>query len=193
MTELFEAYTPTDHQVAKDLGKFDCYLIGGTAIDYWCNKLGVKKTRHRSNNDIDFWTFASNPKLASLHKYLNDEGFSFVDGCYMITATRPGQELDILIDYERNLPKHLFIKQDGLAIMSPIFLFASKFDRYLNTTNAARKKTDEVDLLQLLTIIDRLNLTDKFEHFLANNRHYSSAAENKLNELISKYLESHES
>lgn len=187
--ELFEAYTATDHKVAKDLAKLDCYLIGGTAIDYWCNKLSIHKTRHRSNNDIDFWTSASNSKLSVLNKYLSDEGFTFTGGDYMITAARSGQEIDILIDYER-LPKWLLIKQDGLAIMSPIYLFASKFDRYINCTNATRKQTDKTDLLQLLSIIDKLNLTNKFEQFMSVFRNYSAANEKELNQLIDIYLES---
>lgn len=190
MMELFEAYTSTDHQLVKDLSKFGCYLIGGTAIDYWCNKFNLKKARHRSKNDIDFYSPANNKQLSNVKEYLQTNGFvGSVDG-YVINVARPGQEVDILLDYEK-LPSWMFLKQDGIAIMSPVYLFSSKFERYINTTNKQRRDTDKVDLIQLLWIIDHLNLTDKLEDFLANNRSFTVIHEVELNKLISLYNEKH--
>lgn len=186
MMELFEAYTSTDHQLVKDLSKFNCYLIGGTAIDYWCNKLNIKKVRHRSKNDIDFYSRADNRQLSNVKEYLTSNGFVGPTDGYVINVARPGQEVDILLDYE-NLPNSLFIKQDGISIMSPVYLFSSKFERYINTRNKKRKETDQIDLIQLLGIIDKLKLTDELENFLLNNRSFTVIHEVELNKLINIY------
>ncbi len=52
--------------------------------------------------------------------------------------------------------------------MSPIYLFSSKFDRYINTANIQRKETDFYDLRTLLSIIEKTNGFDELESHLSN-------------------------
>lgn len=72
--------------------------------------------------------------------------------------------------------------------MSPIFLFASKFDRFINTYDGQRRKTDRMDLLQLMDIIVKMKLVDDFEKFL-QTRHYDENAQSIIDTLIQIYNE----
>ena len=57
---IFEQYTVFDIDIAKIASKYGLYLIGGTAIDLWCNYHNISSWRSRSNNDLDFWSYADN-------------------------------------------------------------------------------------------------------------------------------------
>lgn len=186
--ELFERYTDKDDIIVKTLSKYDMYLIGGTAINLWCNKLHLAKARSRSNNDLDFYTKSSNKSgIQKAIEYLETEGFTDLDkNSFIIHAVNNDHtiEVDILIDAE-NLPKSMFMKHAGVSVMSPVYLFASKFDRYINSFDSQRKKTDEIDLLQLLKIISIMDMVDELEQML-QTRNYDAAAERKLNSLIDR-------
>lgn len=67
--------------------------------------------------------------------------------------------------------------------MSPIYLFVSKFDRYINSNNAQRKNTDFKDLQTLLLLIDRINGFDELENHLSA-LNYDQRAEDALNDII---------
>lgn len=72
-------------------------------------------------------------------------------------------------------------------MMSPIYLFSSKFDRYINTANIQRKETDFYDLRTLLSIIEKTNGFDELESHLSN-RDYDQRAEDMLNNIIASML-----
>ena len=71
--------------------------------------------------------------------------------------------------------------------MSPVYLFASKFDRYLNSNNQVRKETDFKDLQVLLKIIEKVNDFDALEVYLSNQM-YDQYAENELNKIIQSVM-----
>lgn len=71
--------------------------------------------------------------------------------------------------------------------MSPIYLFTSKFDRYLNCNNKQRKNTDFKDLQTLLILIEKINGFDELENHLYN-LNYDERAEKTLNDIIGSLL-----
>lgn len=189
--ELFEKYTEKDEFIVKELSKLKLFLIGGTAIDFWCRKLHLKSWRSRSNNDIDFYTPASNKYgIKSAITFLRQNEFDDIaQDAFIIHAQNVDKtiEVDVLIDNE-TLPPHLFKKDSGICVMSPIFLFASKFDRFINTYDGQRRKTDRMDLLQLMDIIVKMKVVDDFEKFL-QTRHYDENAQSIIDTLIQTYNE----
>lgn len=189
--ELFEKYTEKDEFIVKELSKLKLFLIGGTAIDFWCRKLHLKPWRSRSNNDIDFYTPASNKYgIKSVITFLRQNEFDDIaQDAFIIHAQNVDKtiEVDVLIDNE-TLPPYLFKKDSGICVMSPIFLFASKFDRFINTYDGQRRKTDRMDLLQLMDIIVKMKLVDNFEKFL-QTRHYDENAQSIIDTLIQTYNE----
>ena len=95
-------------------------------------------------------------------------------------------DTDILIDYDRNNSKFGYTAND-IKVMSPIYLFASKFDRYVNCNNVQRKTTDFKDLQTLLLLIERTNGFDELEnHLFALN--YDQRAEDALNDIITSMI-----
>lgn len=98
-------------------------------------------------------------------------------------------EVDILVDYSKEFFDHFQVIR-GIATMSPSWLFTSKFQRYVNTTDSKRKATDEKDLLNWLEIINKLNMVDRLEELLSKS-YFSSVEEKKLNMLIDKYNATH--
>ena len=71
--------------------------------------------------------------------------------------------------------------------MSPLYLFYTNFDRYINTANIQRKETDFYDLRTLLSIIEKTNGFDELESHLSN-RGYDQKAEDMLNNIIASML-----
>lgn len=182
--QLFEVYTQHDENIVKDMSNYGLYLIGGTAIDYWCRKFNIKPVRNRSNNDIDFYTPYSNKQL---HKAMNmldiKYGIEMNKSSFMSTGSNEDGsiEVDILIDREKQ-PDYCFSDKD-IKVMTPLYLFTSKFQRYLNTNSVARKKIDEMDLIQLINIIVKRGTTDQFEQYLSK-QNYGQKEEDLLNHLI---------
>lgn len=181
---LFHIYTPQDQQIVEQLSACDLYLIGGTAIDFWSEKLSIPKVRERSDNDLDFYTSANNINIENIVNYLNRNNFNVVRSDYMITALNRDKtiEVDILIDYG-NVNESLFARDSGIAVMSPVYLFTSKFDRFSRTTDSVRHRTDHIDLIQLLRIIETLDLVSELEQLLSR-QNYDNIAEERLNALI---------
>lgn len=166
------------------------YLIGGTAIDLLCRYYSVPFWRNRSDNDLDFWTSSDNQgKDRFIRQIGNKLGISVEDNSdYMVSLELEGGkiETDILIDYDcANIKFASSISE--VCVMSPIYLFSSKFDRYINTANIQRKKTDFYDLRTLLSIIEKTNGFDELESHLSN-RDYDQRAEDMLNDIIASML-----
>lgn len=157
---LFQQYTPYDTKIVKTATRYGLYLIGGTAIDLLCRYYSIPFWRSRSNNDLDFWTTYNNRHKDRFIRHIKST-LGFVvkeDSDYMFSleSSTIHTDTDILIDYDRNNSKFGYTV-NGIKVMSPIYLFASKFDRYVNCNNAQRKTTDFKDLQTLLLLIERTN------------------------------------
>ncbi len=187
---LFQQYTPYDTEIVEMASRCGLYLIGGTAIDLLCNYYSVRFGRNRSDNDLDFWTSFANKERNRFVKQVGSKfGISVEDNSdYMVSLEleKVKIETDILIDYDCANTKFTS-SINGICVMSPIYLFSSKFDRYINTANIQRKKTDFYDLRILLSIIERTNGFDELESHLSN-RDYDQRAEDMLNDIIASML-----
>lgn len=190
--QLFEAYTTVDQKIVKAMNGFGLALIGGTALDVYCRTYGVKMSRNRSKNDLDFIAPA-HKKIEPAIDWLKQNGFELKTDTkgYSIHLEMPDHsvEVDILVDYSKEFFDHFQVIR-GIATMSPSWLFTSKFQRYVNTTDSKRKATDEKDLLNWLEIINKLNMVDRLEELLSKS-YFSSVEEKKLNMLIDKYNATH--
>lgn len=187
---LFQQYTPYDTEIVKTATRYGLYLIGGTAIDLLCRYYSIPFWRNRSDNDLDFWTSFVNKERDRFVKQVGSKfGIGVEDSSdYMVSLEleKVKIETDILIDYDcANTKFASFI--NGICVMSPIYLFSSKFDRYINTANIQRKKTDFYDLRTLLSIIEKTNGFDELESHLSN-RDYDQRAEDMLNDIIASML-----
>lgn len=187
---LLQQYTPYDTEIVKTATRYGLYLIGGTAIDLLCRYYSIPFWRNRSNNDLDFWTSFANKERDRFVKQVGGKfGIGVEDSSeYMVSLEleKVKIETDILIDYDcANTKFASFI--NGICVMSPIYLFSSKFDRYINTANIQRKKTDFYDLRTLLSIIEKTNGFDELESHLSN-RDYDQRAEDMLNGIIASML-----
>lgn len=187
---LFQQYTPYDTEIVKTATRYGLYLIGGTAIDLLCRYYSIPFWRSRSDNDLDFWTSFANKKRNRFVKQVGSKfGISVEDSSdYMVSLEleKVKIETDILIDYDC-VNKKFASSINGIGVMSPIYLFSSKFDRYINTANIQRKKTDFYDLRTLLSIIEKTNGFDELESHLSN-RDYDQRAEDMLNDIIASML-----
>lgn len=161
---LFESYTSIDETVVRSASNHKLYLIGGTAIDMLCRHYGINNNRNRSNNDIDFLSFATN--LSQTQEYVKELVYRYnfkkdIDSEYMITAKNDnlGVDVDILIDYENNNIQYGMTVNDVL-VMSPAYMTYTKLDRYLSSSNEERRRIDIADIETLLKIMDKIGETE---------------------------------
>lgn len=183
---LFRQYTPYDTKIVKAATRHGLYLIGGTAIDLLCKYYSIPFWRSRSDNDLDFWTACDNSHkdkfICHIKRTLGFVIKEHSDCMLSLESSAIHTDTDILIDYDRNNSRFGHTVND-IKVMSPIYLFTSKFDRYVNCNNAQRKTTDFKDLQTLLLIIERINGFDELEkHLSALN--YDQIAEDTLNNII---------
>lgn len=190
---LFENYTTVDEPIIRLASNYQLYLIGGTAIDMLCRNYGISNNRNRSNNDIDFLSFATN--LSKTQEYVNKLMYLYnfrkdIESSYMITAINDnvGVDVDILIDYDSsNLEYSTMV--NGILAMSPCYMVYNKLDRYLNSTNEERKKIDIADIETLLKIMDKIGESEfsKLESIITKNLNGNDMID-VLNGLIEKLL-----
>lgn len=177
-------------EIVMTATRCNLYLIGGTAIDLLCRYYSVPFWRNRSDNDLDFWTSFANKERDRFVKQVGGKfGIGIEDSSdYMVSLEleKVKIETDILIDYDCANTKFAS-SINGICVMSPIYLFSSKFDRYINTANIQRKETDFYDLRTLLSIIEKTNGFDELESHLSN-RGYDQRAEDMLNDIIASML-----
>lgn len=190
---LFENYTTVDEPIVRLASNYQLYLIGGTAIDMLCRHYGISNNRNRSNNDIDFLSFATNlsktqeyaNKLMHLYNFRKD-----IESSYMITMNNSnvGVDVDILIDYDSSNLEY-GMTANGILVMSPCYMVYSKLDRYLNSINEERRKIDIADIETLLKIMDKIGESEfsKLETMVAKNLNGSDMID-VLNGLIEKLL-----
>lgn len=188
---LFESYTSIDETIVRSASNHKLYLIGGTAIDMLCRHYNISNNRNRSNNDIDFLSFATNytrtkeyvGKLIDLYNFKKD-----IDSEYMITMKNDnlGVDVDILIDYDNNNLQYGMIVNDVL-VMSPAYMVYTKLDRYLNSSNEERRRIDIADVETLLKIMDKIGEAEfsSLESIISKSLSANSMI-NIINELVEK-------
>lgn len=190
---LFENYTTVDEPIVKLASSYQLYLIGGTAIDMLCRNYGINNNRNRSNNDIDFLSFATN--LIKTQEYVNKLMYLYnfkkdIESSCMITMNNSnvGVDVDILIDYDSNNLEYGTMV-NGILVMSPCYMVYSKLDRYLNSINEERRKIDIADIETLLKIMDKIGESEfsRLEIMIAKNLNGNDMI-NVLNGLIEKLL-----
>lgn len=191
---LFENYTTIDEPIVRLASNYQLYLIGGTAIDMLCRHYGISNNnRNRSNNDIDFLSFAVN--LSRTQEYVEELMYQYgftkgIDSKYMITAVNNTVkvDVDILIDYDSNNSEY-GMTVNGILVMSPCYMVYSKLDRYLNSINEERRKIDIADIETLLKIMDKIGESEfsRLETMIAKNLNGSDMID-VLNRLIEKLL-----
>lgn len=184
--QLFESYSSIDKDVVKYASSCDLYLIGGTALEVWCRYLNIPLWRKRSINDIDFFSLQNNSKINKFQTFLLNNDFIIdVDERFMkmyVHGTSSDFTVDILFDYDTS-NKKFFTKVNGINIMDPVFLFSSKFDRMIQSTDKNRISIDRKDLSSLLLVIEKLNMVDELEKQLSKYN-YTTKEENILNSII---------
>lgn len=188
---LFESYTSVDETVVRSASNHKLYLIGGTAIDMLCRHYGINNNRNRSNNDIDFLSFATN--LSQTQEYVKELVYRYnfkkdIDSEYMITAKNDnlGVDVDILIDYENNNIQYGMTVNDVL-VMSPAYMVYTKLDRYLSSSNEERRRIDIADIETLLKIMDKIGETEfsSLESIISKSLRANSMID-IINELVEK-------
>lgn len=191
---LFESYTSIDETIVRSASNHKLYLIGGTAIDMLCRHYNINNNRNRSNNDIDFLSFATNisltreyvAKLISLYNFKKD-----IDSEYMVALKKNdtlGVDVDILIDYESNNIQYGMTVNDVL-VMSPAYMVYTKLDRYLSSSNEERRRIDIADIETLLKIMDKIGETEfsSLESIISKSLRANSMID-IINELVEKLL-----
>lgn len=154
-TELFSIYSDFDRSVIKEAGKYNMYLIGGTAIEVWLNYLNIKGWRKRSDNDLDFLAVNSNNS--------NKTWIQFNEWTERNRITDK-VKIDTLV--ERNVPKEFLIKIKDIKVLHPIWMFKSKLIRMSGLSKSKDKEryqTDFKDLIDILKVIVHIN---QFENLL---------------------------
>ena len=188
---LFESYTSIDETVVRSASSHKLYLIGGTAIDMLCRHYGISNNRNRSNNDIDFLSFATN--LSQTQEYVKELVYRYnfkkdIDSEYMITAKNDnlGVDVDILIDYENNNIQYGMTVNDVL-VMSPAYMVYTKLDRYLSSSNEERRRIDIADVETLLKIMDKIGETEfsSLESIISKSLRVNNMID-IINELVEK-------
>lgn len=188
---LFESYTSIDETIVRLASNHKLYLIGGTAIDMLCRHYGINNNRNRSNNDIDFLSFATN--LSQTQEYVKKLVYQYnfkkdIDSEYMITAKNDilGADVDILIDYENNNIQYGMTVNDVL-VMSPAYMTYTKLDRYLSSSNEERRRIDIADIETLLKIMDKIGETEfsSLESIISKSLR-ANAMIDIINELVEK-------
>ena len=191
--QLFESYTTIDEPIVRLASNYQLYLIGGTAIDMLCQHYGISNNRSRSNNDIDFLSFAVNLSQTQRYvsKLVNQYNFKKdIESDYMITTTNKsmGIDVDILIDYD-NSNRQYGMTVNNILVMSPCYMVYNKLDRYLSSTSEERKKIDIADIETLLKIMDKIGESEfsSLESIIARSLRSNSMID-VLNELIEKLM-----
>jgi hypothetical protein len=187
MIKLFESYSDLDIPITEVASKNKLFLIGGTAINIWSKKLNIPSWRKRSEDDLDFWTFRGNSKLKIFNNFLLENGFVQKEFDSYFNSFRNEVEnidVDILIDFDLSHKKY-GVSFNTIATMHPVYLFVSKFDRYLNTNSIERKNRDYKDLQLLLHIIVKTKTVNSLENLLTK-QNYSTKEEIIINTLINE-------
>ena len=188
---LFESYTSIDETVVRSASNHKLYLIGGTAIDMLCRHYGISNNRNRSNNDIDFLSFATN--LSQTQEYVKELVYRYnfkkdIDSEYMITAKNDNLrvDVDVLIDYDNNNIQYGMTVNDVL-VMSPAYMVYTKLDRYLSSSNEERRRIDIADIETLLKIMDKIGETEfsSLESIISKSLRANSMID-IINELVEK-------
>lgn len=174
-----------------------CFLIGGTALEILMNSNHLKFNRKRSDNDFDFVMRISNsPHLKVIDREL----------CHLRDFTKTGDdrimvnfnsdlvEVDILVTAEK-IDQQDILTVGDYKIMSPAWMFTSKFSRYISIDprfNQEKFESDRNDLLDLLSMINLSGGEEitRLEKLLGQVIDFEEKAVIKLQELVIQYNKS---
>ncbi len=195
--KLLSVYSNLDEEVLKICNAHHCFLIGGTALEILMNFNHLKFNRKRSVNDFDFVMRISNsPHLKVIDKELCRLG-SFTktgDDRIMVNFNSNLVEVDILVTAEK-IDQQDIITIGDYKIMSPVWMFASKFSRYISIDprlNQEKFERDRYDLFDLLTLINKGGTDEltRLEMMLGEVILFDEGSEKELQELIDAYNQS---
>jgi len=192
--KLFTVYSDLDEEVLKICNSHHCFLIGGTALEILMNFNNLKFNRKRSDNDFDFVMRISN----SPHIKMIDQ-----DLCHLSDFTKTGDdrimvnfnsdlvEVDILVTAEK-IDQQDILTIGDYKIMSPVWMFASKFSRYIfidplkQQEKFERDRNDLFDLLSLIKLGGEEEAA-RLEKLFGRVIDFEEDAERKMREIIKLY------
>jgi len=191
---LFSVYSNLDEEVFKICNAHHCFLIGGTALEILMNFNNLKFNRKRSVNDFDFVIRISNlPHLKLIDRELCklSEFTKTGDDRIMVNFNSDMVEVDILVTAEK-IDKQDILNIGDYKIMSPVWMFASKFSRYISVDPLKQKEKyerDRYDLFDLLTLINHSGYEEisRLEKLLSQVINFEEDAERKLHKLVNEY------
>lgn len=195
--KLFTVYSKLDEDVLKICNAHHCFLIGGTALEILMNFNNLKFNRKRSENDFDFVMRISNsPHLRVIDRelcYLRDF-IKIGDDRIMVNFNSDLVEVDILVTAEK-IDQQDILTVGDYKIMSPVWMFASKFSRYISIDprlNQEKFERDRYDLFDLLTLINMSGAEEiaRLEKLLDQVIDFEEEAELKLLEIVNQYNKS---
>ena len=195
--KLFSVYSKLDEKVLKICNAHHCFLIGGTALEILMNFNHLKFNRKRSVNDFDFVMRVSNsPHIKLIDQELcRQRDFAKTgDDRIMVNFNSDLVEVDILVTAEK-IDQQDILTVGEYKIMSPVWMFASKFSRYMSIDPLVQKEKferDRFDLFDLLNLInkDGAEKLTQLETMLGEVILFDVEAERKLHELIDAYNQS---
>jgi len=156
--KLFTKYTDLDSKVISIFNKYNYYLMGGTAIEFYLNSIGIKGWRSRSDNDLDFT--AKMKDLMSLPKILSElkslDIYCVAKSLTYYKLKGKGIEVDILFDLDENLSD--INELLGIKLVSPRYIIQTKLDRLGKIgIEDDRGKKDLLDIRDILLYIKKPN------------------------------------
>ncbi len=191
---LYSVYSMLDEKVLNICNAHHCFLIGGTALEILMNFNNLKFNRKRSENDFDFVMRISNSphlKVIDLELCHLEDFTKTGDDRIMVNFNSDLVEVDILVTAEK-IEQQDILSVGDYRIMSPVWMFASKFSRYisidprLNYDKFERDRRDLFDLLTLINLGGAEELT-RLETKLGEAVVFDEDAERKLQELVADY------
>jgi len=192
--KLFSVYSNLDEEVLKICNDHHCFLIGGTALEILMNFNNLKFNRKRSDNDFDFVMRISNsPHIKMIDRELcRLRDFAKTgDDRIMVNFNSDLVEVDILVTAEKIEQQDILTVGD-YKIMSPVWMFASKFSRYIFVDPLRQKEKYERDLYDLFDLLTLINHSgneevSRLEKLLSHVITFEEDAERKLQKLVNEY------
>jgi hypothetical protein len=191
---LFSVYSPLDEEVLKICNAHHCFLIGGTALEILMNFNHLKFNRKRSENDFDFVMRISNSphlKMIDMELYKLRDFTKTGDDRIMVNFNSDLVDVDILITAEK-IDQQDILTIGDYKIMSPVWMFVSKFSRYISIDAFKQQEKFERDQKDLFDLLNLINLSGaeeilRLETMLGNVILFDYVSESKLQKLVKEY------
>jgi hypothetical protein len=183
-----------DEKVLNICNAHHCFLIGGTALEILMNFNHLNFNRKRSENDFDFVMRISNSphiKMIDMELCKLRDFTKTGDDRIMVNFNSDLVEVDILVTAEK-IDQQYILTISNYNIMSPVWMFASKFSRYIFIDPEKQKEKferDRYDLFDLLTLIKMGGQEQllRLETMIEKANIFDDQAEGKLMGLIADF------